>query len=311
MPIWWRRARFSSSRAARERKIENRVAKSIVRESCIGRENYETTIILISSDISRFSRGDTRNAPSRNTEAPPERVDLEHGPDSANAPVPTQRGRVRSNHGLQIGAHHSFNPADASVFEQFADRQPSDFFPIISERFNGNVNSDLIAVLETVCDRFFGRINSDRNPVDSDDVNSGIEGAVWKPENSNRYPLYLRHLGMTWECNVHVVRHLCGQFMMRKRRDQADHASWDPKTDRDPIWIYEGRSRRQPIEPPCNWEDLAGVAQGIQRARVNSQPQGIASPKHSTVLPEHLAGHGEICRILRHVCLDRMLGHYK
>jgi hypothetical protein len=54
---------------------------------------------------------------------------------------------------------------------------------------------------------------------------------------------------MTWECNVHVVRHLCGQFMMRKRRDQADHASRDPKTDRDPIWIYEGRGRRQPIEP--------------------------------------------------------------
>src|SRR5215831_6546772 len=57
MPIWWRRARFSSSRAARERKIENRVANSIVRESCIGRENYETTITLISSDVSRFSRG--------------------------------------------------------------------------------------------------------------------------------------------------------------------------------------------------------------------------------------------------------------
>ena len=59
MPIWWRRARFSSSRAARERKIENTVAKSIVKESCIGRENYETTITLTSSDISRFSRGTT------------------------------------------------------------------------------------------------------------------------------------------------------------------------------------------------------------------------------------------------------------
>jgi hypothetical protein len=31
-PIWWRRARFSSLRAARERKIEDRVAKSVVRE---------------------------------------------------------------------------------------------------------------------------------------------------------------------------------------------------------------------------------------------------------------------------------------
>src|SRR5260370_19464331 len=39
-PIWWRRAKFSSRRAARERKIEHRVASSVVREMSIG-ENYE------------------------------------------------------------------------------------------------------------------------------------------------------------------------------------------------------------------------------------------------------------------------------
>jgi hypothetical protein len=41
-PIGWRRARFSSSRAARERKIEDRVARSVMREMSIG-ENYEGT----------------------------------------------------------------------------------------------------------------------------------------------------------------------------------------------------------------------------------------------------------------------------
>jgi len=35
-PIWWRRARFSSWRPAREWKIEDRVAKSVVREIGIG-----------------------------------------------------------------------------------------------------------------------------------------------------------------------------------------------------------------------------------------------------------------------------------
>src|SRR6516164_10441426 len=39
--IWWRRARFSSSRAARERKIEPRVLRSVVREMSIGGKNYE------------------------------------------------------------------------------------------------------------------------------------------------------------------------------------------------------------------------------------------------------------------------------
>src|SRR5260370_22322725 len=55
-PIWWRRAKFSSSTAARERKIKDRVARNVVREMSIG-ENYERKITLIGSDISRFSRG--------------------------------------------------------------------------------------------------------------------------------------------------------------------------------------------------------------------------------------------------------------
>src|ERR1700757_3757582 len=57
MPIWWRRARFSSCRAAREREIEASVARSVFREMSIGEENYERSIIPLRSDISRFSRG--------------------------------------------------------------------------------------------------------------------------------------------------------------------------------------------------------------------------------------------------------------
>jgi len=34
-PIWWRRARFSNSRAERERKIEDRIARSVAREMSI------------------------------------------------------------------------------------------------------------------------------------------------------------------------------------------------------------------------------------------------------------------------------------
>jgi hypothetical protein len=49
-------ARFSSPRAARERKIEDRVARSVVREMRTG-ENYKRSIAPIRSNISRFSRG--------------------------------------------------------------------------------------------------------------------------------------------------------------------------------------------------------------------------------------------------------------
>jgi hypothetical protein len=55
-PIWWRRAKLSSWRAARERKIEDRVARSVARNEH-QRRIMQEGIILIGSDSSRFSRG--------------------------------------------------------------------------------------------------------------------------------------------------------------------------------------------------------------------------------------------------------------
>src|SRR5919198_5221769 len=43
-PIWWRRARFSHSRAARERKTEDRVASNVARKMSIGGVNDERSI---------------------------------------------------------------------------------------------------------------------------------------------------------------------------------------------------------------------------------------------------------------------------
>jgi hypothetical protein len=45
----------------RERKIVDKVAKSVVREMSIGEENYARSIIPIRSDISMFSRGTIAN----------------------------------------------------------------------------------------------------------------------------------------------------------------------------------------------------------------------------------------------------------
>ena len=56
-PIWWRKAKFSSWRTTRERKIEDKVAKRVAKEMSIGGENYDCSIIPVRSDISRFSSG--------------------------------------------------------------------------------------------------------------------------------------------------------------------------------------------------------------------------------------------------------------
>src|SRR5712691_6688834 len=60
-PTWWRRARFSSWRAARERKIEDRVAKSVVREMSIGGELWKKYNSRLLRDFEVFERHRHRN----------------------------------------------------------------------------------------------------------------------------------------------------------------------------------------------------------------------------------------------------------
>src|SRR5215472_14956052 len=55
-PIWCRKARFSSSKAARELRIEGKTARSVLRKTSIS-ENYEARISHNRSEISRFSVG--------------------------------------------------------------------------------------------------------------------------------------------------------------------------------------------------------------------------------------------------------------
>ena len=59
-PIWCRSAKFSSSRAARERRIEGRVASSVARKLSIGKENYEKDKPHTLTQIEVFERHNGR-----------------------------------------------------------------------------------------------------------------------------------------------------------------------------------------------------------------------------------------------------------
>ena len=67
-----------------------------------------------------------------------------------------------------------------------------------------------------------------------------------------------------------------------------------------PIGIRESRSVCETIQTSTNRDDLAGIPKSIQGARVNSQTQGVAGPKHSSVLAKGFPSEREICRNLRH-----------
>src|SRR5207249_7989835 len=111
------------------------------------------------------------------------------------------RGRVWSKHGLQIRPHHSFNPTDPRVFHELVHGEFSDSLTIGSQRLNSNINSDFVAVLEAVSDRFFGRVYFDRHPIDVNRLDSGFKGARWEPEDSDGHTVHLGYLGVALKRN--------------------------------------------------------------------------------------------------------------
>jgi hypothetical protein len=62
-PIWWPRAKFSSSREAGEQNIEDRVARSVVERNGYPRRIFQECIVLIGSRILSFSRGTGTGSP--------------------------------------------------------------------------------------------------------------------------------------------------------------------------------------------------------------------------------------------------------
>src|SRR5204863_5627137 len=175
-----------------------------------------------------------------------------------------------------------------------------DSLTIGSQRLDSDINSDFVAVLEAVSNRFFGRVDFDRHPIDGNRFNSGFKGARREPEDSDGHTVHLGHLSVALKRNIDVVRHLCCQLIVCESGDQANHCSRDAKTDLYPIGIRESRSICETIQTSPNRDDLAGIPKSIQGARVNSQTQRVGGPKHSSVLAKGFPSESEICRDLRH-----------
>jgi hypothetical protein len=56
--------------------------------------------------------------------------------------LPNRGRKIASKHRLQVRSHYFFNATDARVLQQLLYRQSSDFFPVGSERFNRNINTN-------------------------------------------------------------------------------------------------------------------------------------------------------------------------
>jgi hypothetical protein len=89
---------------------------------------------------------------------------------------------------------------------------------------------------------------------------------------------------------VNFVGDLRRQLVVGQGRDQADNALWNALGDRSQVWLAQRWQPSQPIQAPGELFQFAGVAQGIQRARMDPRREGFACAKRAPAFLEDLAG---------------------
>ena len=69
-------------------------------------------------------------------------------------------------------------------------------------------------------------------------------------------------------------------------RDQADDGLGNLESDSDQIGVGEGGERGQAVETPAEPFQYAGIAHGVEGARVNAQAQRFGGAQGTAVLTE-------------------------
>src|ERR1019366_7159638 len=216
-----------------------------------------------------------------------------HGPSSPSSYLRDWLHRLKPRTRTRIRAHDFVHAVDPSESRERLKIRLTCPLAVGPESFDGDVQPDLVPVLEAVGNGLFGRVHSHGNLVNHDDLDSGAEGRLRIPEDAQWNTIDSWHLSMTGQRKVDGVRDLCGQPMMGQGRDQAEDAPRNSNRDRNKIRASERRRSGDPVEPASRMFDLAAVSKRVQCPWVNPEADRLTCAEHSAVLGEHSARPGE------------------
>jgi len=202
-------------------------------------------------------------------------------------PCPPQVAGLQE--GFQVRAHDVFHPANTSTLKEFVyvERFSS---PICLESFHGDIEPDLVAVLEAVGDGFFRAVDAKGDSTHLVDLYSFGKSIAREPEEADRRICETGRFRTLLDRHVNLMGHLRRQFMERQRRDEADHAVSDPESDRDEIGIPEGRQFGKAKKTTADLLEDARIPHGVESPRVYAKTEGIRSAQRSTVGSKESAG---------------------
>ncbi len=217
-----------------------------------------------------------------------------------------------SQEGLQVRAHDIFHPANTGTVKElvYVKRFSS---TICLESFQGDLEPDLVAVLEAVGDCFFRAVDAEGDSIHRVDLYSFGKSIAREPEEAYRGIRETGRFRTLLDRYVNLVGHLRRQFMERQRRDEADYAFSDLESDRDEIGISEGRHFGKAKKTAADLLEDARIPHGVESPRMYSKTEGLRGVQRSTVVSKESAciPTGILCPVHHEVCLDNNTSNIK
>jgi len=161
---------------------------------------------------------------------------------------------------------------------------------ICLESFQGDIEPDLVAVLEAVGDCFFRTVDAKRDTTHLVDLYSFRKSIAREPEEADRRMCETGRFRTLLDRHVNLMGHLRRQFMERQRRDEADYAFSDLESDRDKIGISEGRQFGKAKKTAADLFEDARIPHGVESPRMYAKTEGLRGAQRSTVASKEPAG---------------------
>ena len=154
--------------------------------------------------------------------------------------------------------------------------------------FYSNIESDLVAVFETVGNCLGGREYPHFHAVDQvffDARGNGLFTEIERPCRRIRNPRLSR---MTANGNLNLMRDMSRDFVECKRRNKADYCIRSFMRNSNQIWISERWQIGQAIETSMQTFDETTIKHGIKHCSGNTELESLPHPEYATVVAEDI-----------------------
>lgn len=187
------------------------------------------------------------------------------------------------DHRLQIRLHHVLHAADLRVAPKLIHRTAARA-PAFAQRFERDIEPDLVAVLEAVGHGFGRTIYPYPNAFDLMFFDAGGQRLAGEPHDAQRRVIHAWARGPAVHRHPYLMRDLGAQLMKPERGQQADYPVRHPFADLCQTVVRRNFSIGRDVEAAPGAREQPLATKPAQVFRVNSSRSQVADPEDPHLL---------------------------